>query len=165
MRDVHPVSKNTPQGRLSIIEKSVYDSVNDLCITSASGFLATTAHLGMHLDMAVMAQRTQITGVIHQPMLLGIVNPIFHRATMMHLARRGYITLIITSLTQRMSREYTTAQLTPTPRVYKFPIILVLCHISNNFLSLIHFNIFSYFGRKLKMCLITSTVQPLPSMA
>ena len=85
------LKKNTPP--LSVTKKFFDHPGHLFGVTSSGRFLAAASHLGMYLNVAVMAQRTQVFRVIHEPVFLGVVYSILHRLAVVYFGRRVYVAL------------------------------------------------------------------------
>lgn len=67
-------------------------------VPSSRRLLAAASHLDMFLNVAVMAQRTQVLYVIHEAVFLGIGYAVLYWSPVVYLGRWCYISLCLAPL-------------------------------------------------------------------
>lgn len=67
-------------------------------VMSLGRCLAAPSHLRMYLNVAVMAQRTQVIYVVHKAAFLGIANAVLYWSVVVYLRGRCYVALCLAPL-------------------------------------------------------------------
>lgn len=113
----------------TIIEILILETLNLCHDFPLSGYLSASSHLSMYLDMALMAQGTQISRVEHQSLFFRKIHSILYRSMMMNLCSRSDHALLFTHFAKRVLCQYITPKVQPAQGMYQAYVILILCHI------------------------------------